>query len=95
MARNQDGITARVIEERAFPRQPLTVAQLKGRHLPQPALLTTVRTQAADGSPCGPPHVAHRGSAGSNQIACPPTEARRAMLDQQRIYDIYEHQMSI
>ena len=38
VARNQDGITARVIEERAFPRQPLTVAQLKGRHLPQPAL---------------------------------------------------------
>ena len=38
MARNQDGITARVIVERAFPRQPLTVAQLKGRHLPQPAL---------------------------------------------------------
>jgi DNA-binding transcriptional LysR family regulator len=33
-----DGVTARVIEERAFPRQPLTVAQLKGRHLPQPAL---------------------------------------------------------
>ena len=32
VARNQDGITARVIEERAFPRQPLTVAQLKGRH---------------------------------------------------------------
>ena len=31
MARNQDGITARVIEERVFPRQPLTVAQLKGR----------------------------------------------------------------
>ena len=38
VARNQDGITARVIEERAFPRQPLTVAHLKGRHLPQPAL---------------------------------------------------------
>ena len=38
MARNQDGITARVIEERAFPRQPLTVAQLKGRQRPQPAL---------------------------------------------------------
>ena len=38
VARNQDGIAARVIEERAFPRQPLTVAQLKGRHLPQPAL---------------------------------------------------------
>ena len=35
---NQDGVTARVIEERAFPRQPLTVAQLKGRHLPQPAV---------------------------------------------------------
>ncbi len=38
VSRNQDGITARVIEERAFSRQPLTVAQLKGRHLPQPAL---------------------------------------------------------
>jgi hypothetical protein len=38
LGRDQDGLTARVIEERAFPRQPLTVAQLKGRHLPQPAL---------------------------------------------------------
>jgi DNA-binding transcriptional LysR family regulator len=38
LGRDQDGVTARVIEERAFPRQPLTVAQLKGRHLPQPAL---------------------------------------------------------
>ena len=37
LSRNQDGVTARVIEERAFPRQPLTVAQLKGRHLPQVA----------------------------------------------------------
>ena len=35
LSRNQDGVTARIIEERAFPRQPLTVAQLKGRHLPQ------------------------------------------------------------
>lgn len=33
-----DGVTARVIEERAFPRQPLVVAQQKGRHLPQSAL---------------------------------------------------------
>ena len=38
LLRNQDGVTARVIEERAFPRQPLTVAQLKGRHMPQPAV---------------------------------------------------------
>ena len=38
LSRNQDGVTARMIEDRAFPRQPLTVAQLKGRHLPQPAL---------------------------------------------------------
>ena len=38
MARNQDGITARAIVERAFPRRPLTLAHLKGRHLPQPAL---------------------------------------------------------
>ena len=38
MARKQDGIAARVIEERTFPCQPLTVAQLKGRYLPQPAL---------------------------------------------------------
>lgn len=38
LARVQDGVTARAIEERAFPRQPLTVAQLKGRHLPQPAV---------------------------------------------------------
>lgn len=37
LSRNQDGVTARIIEERAFPRQPLTVAQLKGRHLPQTA----------------------------------------------------------
>ena len=45
LARAQDGVTARLIEERAFPRQPLTVAQLKGRHLPQPALrfLTALR----------------------------------------------------
>ena len=35
---DQDGVTARLIEERAFPREPLTVAQLKGRHLPQPAV---------------------------------------------------------
>ena len=37
LSRNQDGVTARVIGERAFPRQPLTLAQLKGRHLPQAA----------------------------------------------------------
>ena len=45
LARAQDGVSARLIEERAFPRQPLTVAQLKGRHLPQPALrfLTALR----------------------------------------------------
>ena len=38
LQRNQDGVTARVIEERSFRREPLTVAQLKGRHLPQLAL---------------------------------------------------------
>ena len=38
MARNQDGIAARVIEERAFPRQPFTVTHLTERHQPQPAL---------------------------------------------------------
>ena len=38
LGRNQDGVTARVVDERAFMRAPLTVAQLKGRHLPQPAL---------------------------------------------------------
>lgn len=38
LMRAQDGVTARLIEERAFPREPLTVAQLKGRHLPQPAV---------------------------------------------------------
>ena len=38
LKRNQDGLTARLIDERVFPRQPLTVAQLKGRHLPQPAM---------------------------------------------------------
>lgn len=47
-----DGITARNIEERAFPRQPLTVAQLKGRHLPQPALrfLALLREALAAGA---------------------------------------------
>ena len=38
LMRKQDGVTARMIEERAFPRQPMSVLQLKGRHLPQPAL---------------------------------------------------------
>ena len=49
LARTQDGLTARVIEERAFPRQPLTVAQLKGRHLPQPALRFMVALRGALG----------------------------------------------
>ena len=38
LKRNQDGLTARLIDERVFPSQPLTVAQLKGRHLPQPVM---------------------------------------------------------
>ena len=52
LLRNQDGVTARLIEERAFPRQPLTVAQLKGRHLPQPALrfLTALRAALLPGA---------------------------------------------
>ncbi len=51
LLRDQDGVTARLIEERAFPRQPLTVAQLKGRHLPQPALrfLAVLRTALEPG----------------------------------------------
>lgn len=51
-ARMQDGVTARAVEERAFPRQPLTVAQLKGRHLPQPAVrfLTYLRERLAGGA---------------------------------------------
>ena len=51
LKRNQDGLTARLIGERAFPRQPLTVAQLKGRHLPQAALrfLTALRAALLEG----------------------------------------------
>ncbi|MEO7403557.1 MAG: LysR family transcriptional regulator, partial [Burkholderiales bacterium] len=38
LARAQDGVVARVVDEQALPRLPLSVVQLKGRHLPQPAL---------------------------------------------------------
>jgi DNA-binding transcriptional LysR family regulator len=38
LLREREGVTARPIDERSFPVRPLTVAQLKGRHLPQPAL---------------------------------------------------------
>jgi len=38
LARSQDGVTARLIKESGFSPQPLAVIQLKGRHLPLPAL---------------------------------------------------------
>ncbi len=38
LARAQDGVTARDIEDRGLSSRPLMLAQLKGRHLPLPAL---------------------------------------------------------
>ncbi|MDQ8022576.1 MAG: LysR substrate-binding domain-containing protein [Moraxellaceae bacterium] len=38
LARVQDGVTARQIDDRGLGTRPLTLAQLKGRHLPLPAM---------------------------------------------------------
>lgn len=38
LSQDREGVTARPIDEPGFPARPLAVAQLKGRHLPQPAL---------------------------------------------------------
>ncbi|MDB5799232.1 MAG: LysR family transcriptional regulator [Rhodocyclales bacterium] len=38
LGREQDGVTARLIEDRGLASRPLTLAQLKGRHLPLPAM---------------------------------------------------------
>lgn len=38
LGRQQDGVTARVIEDRGLASRPLTLAQLKGRHLSLPAM---------------------------------------------------------
>ncbi|PAS92787.1 MAG: LysR family transcriptional regulator [Candidatus Dactylopiibacterium carminicum] len=38
LARAQDGVTARHIDDRGLGTRPLTLAQLKGRHLPLPAM---------------------------------------------------------
>lgn len=38
LARVQDGVTARHVDDRGLGSRPLTLAQLKGRHLPLPAM---------------------------------------------------------
>ncbi|MEC5384349.1 LysR family transcriptional regulator [Uliginosibacterium sp. H3] len=38
LGREQDGVTARAIEDRGLASRALTLAQLKGRHLPMPAM---------------------------------------------------------
>jgi DNA-binding transcriptional LysR family regulator len=51
LGQDQDGVTARLIDDRGLASRSLTLAQLKGRHLPMPAMRFAAALREALGVP--------------------------------------------